>query len=85
MSKPASILLTASGIFLLAKPCIDQKNDPAETWNFWDKEECKDLKLDLYRILCDRMAQKWDQPVSRGLYRFFLNLDSDHKAGLIFS
>jgi arylsulfatase len=38
----------------------DFKNDPAETRNLWDQEECKDLKLEMYRILCDRMAETVD-------------------------
>ncbi len=38
----------------------DLKNDPNETYNLWNNEEFKDLKLEMFRILCDRMAETVD-------------------------
>ena len=34
----------------------DLRADPAETWNLWSEPGMRDVKLDLYARLCDRMA-----------------------------
>ncbi|MEO1273417.1 MAG: sulfatase/phosphatase domain-containing protein, partial [Myxococcota bacterium] len=34
----------------------DLDADPNETHNLWDDPECRDLKLEMYTRLCDRMA-----------------------------
>jgi len=38
----------------------DLRNDPKETHNLWNDEAHRDVKLDMYRRLCDRMAETVD-------------------------